>query len=435
MISFDLYNLFGENMPTTAESVTGRLHFFGSATPEVLMQTYGSPLYVYNEAVLRSACRDLIGLSKHPGFRVNYSAKANANLALLRIIREEGCLVDAMSPGELHLNRLAGFTSDEMLYVCNNVSADELRLAASSGLLVSVDSLSQLALYGNVNPGGRVMVRLNPGIGVGHHQKVVTAGKETKFGINPADLPEVRDILGAHGLILAGVNQHIGSLFMEPEGYLRAMGVLLELAAGIMHFAPHLSVIDFGGGFGIPYGKQDGQTRLDLASLGQGIHKRISAFSSSTGYKGQFFIEPGRYIVAESGVLLGTAHAVKNNDHIRYVGTDLGFNTLMRPVLYDAYHGIEVYRDGHILDSDILPQTIVGNICESGDIMGRDRLLPEICPNDALVVLDAGAYGFAMASSYNQRLRPAEVLVTADGNHRLIRRRETVDDLASFFVE
>lgn len=420
-------------MTAAMESVTDRLHFFGVSTPEALMQAYGSPLYVYNESELRSACRDMVGLSDHPGFRVNYSAKANANPALLRLIREEGCMVDAMSPGELHINRLAGFTSDEMLYVCNNVSADELRLVSSAGLLVSVDSLSQLALYGTVNPGGRVMIRLNPGIGAGHHRKVITAGKETKFGISPEDLPEVRDILAAHGLILAGVNQHIGSLFMEAEGYLRAMGVLLEIAAGILQFSPHLSVIDFGGGFGIPYRKQEGEHRLDLTSLGKGIHKRISDFSASTGYTGFFFIEPGRYIVAESGVLLGTAYAVKNNGHTRYVGTDLGFNTLMRPVLYDAYHGIEVYRDGHPLSGTALPQTIVGNICESGDILGRDRILPEIRPNDAIVVLDAGAYGFAMASSYNQRPRPAEVLVTADGSHRLIRRKETVEDLTAFF--
>lgn len=420
-------------MTVSVGSVTGHIQFFGSATPEALMQVYGTPLYVYNEKILRAACQDLMGLSSHPGFRVNYSAKANANPALLRIIREEGCMVDAMSPGELHINRLAGFTSEEMLYVCNNVSAEELRLAASAGLLVSVDSLSQLALYGNVNPGGRVMIRLNPGIGAGHHKKVITAGKETKFGISPEDIPEVRDILSAHGLILAGVNQHIGSLFMEPDGYLNAMDVLLELAASMMTFAPHLSVIDFGGGFGIPYGKQEGQSRLDLSSLGQGIHNRISGFSASTGYTGQFFIEPGRYIVAESGVLLGTAYSVKNNESIRYVGTNLGFNTLMRPIVYDAYHGIEVYRDGLPLEGTQLPQTIVGNICESGDILGRDRLLPEIRPNDTIVVLDAGAYGFVMASSYNQRPRPAEVLITADGEARLIRRKETVEDLAAFY--
>lgn len=402
--------------------------FFAHTPPEALIKAYGSPLYLYSEDILRARCRDFIGLSNHPNFRVNYSAKANTNPALLRIIREEGCLADAMSPGELHLNKLAGYTADQMLYVCNNVSAEEMRTAVDAGLLVSVDSLSQLARYGAVNPGGRVMIRLNPGIGAGHHKKVITAGKETKFGINPEDLPKVRDILAAHSLTLAGINQHIGSLFMEPQGYLDAMDVLLTLATHIRTFAPNLEVIDFGGGFGIPYSKQEGQAPLDLTALAHGVHKRITTFAA-TGYSGLFYLEPGRYIVAECGLLLGTVHAVKQNAGITYIGTDLGFNTLMRPVLYDAHHDIEVYRAGQCLNDERTPQTVVGNICESGDILARDRQLPPMLEGDIAVVRDAGAYGYVMGSSYNQRLRPAEVLVRTGGQAQVIRQRETFADL------
>ena len=423
-------------MPDVRSSYTDSVRFFGSATPHELVHEFGSVLYVYNETLLRRACRDLLSLSSHPGFRVNYSAKANANPALLKIIREEGCLVDAMSPGELAINLMAGFTTDQILYVCNNVSAEELRNAVDHGLLVSVDSLAQLERYGQINPGGRVMVRINPGIGAGHHQKVVTAGKSTKFGIDPYDLDSLRATLERHQLVLAGVNQHIGSLFMESDGYLNAMDVMLDFVAKLPEdLSKYLSVIDFGGGFGIPYHKHEGQARLDLATLGQGLHSRLTEFSRQTGYQGLFFIEPGRYVAAECGLVLGTVQAVKNNGPTRYVGTDLGFNVLMRPVLYEAFHDIEVYREGGVPDVNLMPQTVVGNICESGDILAKDRELPEMREGDILALLDAGAYGFAMSSSYNQRFRPAEVVIGKDGRVRLIRRRETLDDITRLFVD
>jgi len=417
-------------MPMIRSAYTDELAFFGRTTPQQLTAAYGSPLYVYNETILRRSCRDMLQLSTHPGFRVNYSAKANSNPSLLRIIREEGCLVDAMSPGELHMNLHAGFTPEQILYVCNNVSEAELKNAAGHGLLVSVDSLAQLELYGCVNRGGKVMLRFNPGIGAGHHQNVVTAGKATKFGISPGEIDQARALLAKHELALAGLNQHIGSLFMEPGGYLDAMDWLLAFAAALRpeEFA-RLEILDFGGGFGIPYRKYGNEARLDMAALGAGIHERICAFAAQTGYKGRFYVEPGRYIAAECGLLLGTVHAVKSNAGRRYVGTDLGFNTLMRPVMYASHHDIEIYRAAGEADDGSLAQTIVGNICESGDILAEDQELPEIRINDILGVLDAGAYGFAMCSNYNLRLRPAEALIGADGSCRLIRRRDSLDDL------
>ncbi|SDF29148.1 diaminopimelate decarboxylase [Desulfovibrio legallii] len=417
-------------------SYTDACAFYGRHTPRELAETYGTPLYVYNENILRQRCRELMGLSAHPGFGVNYSVKANANPALLKIVREEGLVVDAMSPGELYMDELAGFTPEKILYISNNNSAAELQNALVRGLLVSVDSLSQLDLLGGLNPGGKVMVRFNPGIGAGHHAKVITAGKATKFGVTPDKLDAVLALVKRHNLTLAGLNQHIGSLFMEPEGYLNAAEVLLHLAERLPEEAlAKLEVIDFGGGFGIPYRKYDGEARLNMDELGARLHALISGWAAKTGYKGRFLVEPGRYVAAECSVLLGRVHAVKNNGEKRYVGTDLGFNVLVRPAMYDSFHDLEIYEAPGPQDRAELLQTIVGNICESGDILAKDRTLPALHESDVLGVLDAGAYGFTMGSNYNMRRRPAEVLIQGDGTARLIRRRENLEDLARCLLD
>lgn len=421
-------------MTNIRSSYTDSVEFFGQEDPLDLAARFGTPLYVYNESILRKSCRDLVGLSDHPGFRVNYSAKANTNPSLLRIVREEGCLADAMSLGEVHLNSLAGFCAQGMLYVCNNVSADEMKNAVDKGLLISVDSLSQLKQYGTVNPGGKVMVRFNPGIGAGHSAKVVTGGKETKFGVEPERIADMQAILLAHNLTLVGINQHIGSLFMDGASYLAAADVLLDIAATLLKSGHPLEIIDFGGGFGIPYEKYAGQPRLDLAELGHLLHTRLTEWGAAHRYDGLFFIEPGRYIVAECGLVLGRVHAVKANGLNIYAGTDIGFGVLARPMLYDAFHDVEIYRENGQPDPTLIPQTIVGNICESGDILAKKRPLPPLCENDIVALLDAGAYGYVMTSQYNQRLRPAEVLIDLDGKARLIRRRETYDDLTTTLV-
>ena len=402
------------------------------AQPRELLDTYGSPLYVYNEAVLRDRCRRLKNLSSHPGFGVNYSVKANANPTLLRIIREEGLVVDAMSPGEIYMDKLAGFSSDQILYIANNISQEEMRHALDEGLLISVDSLSQIETLGRINGGGKIMVRFNPGIGAGHHQKVVTAGKETKFGVTPDLLDDVLALLKKYNMTLAGINQHIGSLFMEADGYIEAAKVLLHLADRLpADVLSTLEIIDFGGGPGIPYHKYDGEAPLDMDRFGKLLHELMTEWSARTGYQGRFLIEPGRFVVAECGVILTGVNNVKYNGPNCYVGTDVGFNVLARPAMYDSFHDMEIYAGpAGMADRAEKEQTIVGNICESGDILAKKRLLPAMHEGDVLGILDAGAYGFSMSSSYTQRCRSAEVLIDLDGKARLIRRRETPEDLA-----
>ena len=416
-------------MATLRSEYTDSVSFFGVADPFRLMEEYGSPLYVYNEAMLRKRCEELLALSSHPGFSIIYSAKANANLSLLRIIREMGLLADSMSPGELALQISAGFRPENILYVCNNVSGEEMKAAADAGVLMSLDSLSQLETFGKLLPGKRVMVRVNPGIGAGHSKKVITAGKETKFGVSPELFPHMQDILSRHSLKLIGLNQHIGSFFLEPDAFLAAAAWLLEAAESF----PGLEIIDFGGGFGIPYHKYEHQPRLDMAEMGRKLDALLKSWSLETGYKGRFFLEPGRYVAAECGLVLGSVTAVKENAGVRYVGTDIGFNILSRPMMYDAFHEVELYRRNAGPAPSGTLQTVVGNICESGDILAKDRLLPEAREGDIIAMLDAGAYGYAMASPYTQRVRPAEVLIDLDGGARLIRRRETIEDILRMF--
>lgn len=434
--------------------VTDSMNFFEGNDPIELAKTYGTPLYVCNERILRSRCRDLKHLVTYPNFVVDYSAKANSNLAFLQIVRSEGLEVDAMSPGEIYVEKKAGFSPKEIFYICNNVSKEEMQYAIDEEVIVSVDSVSQLEMFGRLAPGHDIAIRFNPGVGAGHHEKVVTAGKKTKFGVDPECIPQVKEILKKYNLHLIGINQHIGSLFMTGDAFVKSIDSLLEIAVQF----PDLDFIDMGGGFGIPYKKEEGEAPLDLEPLGKALDKKLFAFAEKYGKMVKFRIEPGRYISAESNVLLGQVHSIKHNHDKKFVGCDIGFQVLIRPAMYNSYHGIEIYRPDEAADPERQTEkelekqtekiwtndvenetekelvTIVGNICESGDILAKDRLLPPIKEGDILGVLDAGAYGFTMSSNYNNRLRPAEILIRENGDIVLTRRREKLEDLVKDLI-
>lgn len=405
--------------------VTESLNFYMNTTPKELIEEYGSPLYVYNEGILREKCREMKNLLKYDKFSVSFSAKANSNFHILKIVREEGLNVDAMSPGEIYVQLEAGFKPEQIFFIPNNVSAEEFKYAIERGVTISVDSLSQLELLGKINEGGSVAVRFNPGMGTGHNEKVVTAGKKTKFGVDPQYINEVKELVNKYKLKLIGINQHIGSLFMEGTTYLESVKALLSIAENF----EGLEFIDMGGGFGVPYKKQKDQQRLDLKALGKELDSVIYNWTKKHGKEIEFKIEPGRYIPAECCVLLGTVHAVKMNYGRKYVGTDLGFNVLARPIMYNSHHDIEVYKKNNNLLGEREEVTIVGNICESGDILSENIVLPQIQEGDIIGVLDAGAYGYVMSSNYNNRLRPAEVLIKENGEIEIIRRRDNLEDL------
>lgn len=413
------------------ESFVNEVNFFEGNNPEDIAAKYGTPVYVYNERILRKRIRNVAGVVKKFPYRANFSMKANSNLTILKIVLEEGLNADAMSIGEVKLLELAGFPADRIFFVPNNVSDEELQYAIDRNITVSLDSISQLERFGRLAPGSRCAVRINPGIGAGHSDSVVTAGKNTKFAVEEKDIPELLETAEKHNLKIVGINQHIGSLFMEPDPYLAAVTNLLRIA----HKFDDLEFIDFGGGFGTPYHKLSGEKEFDINLLTEGIEKLLGDFIAETGKQILFKSEPGRYVVADSSVLLGRVYATKVNYDKKYAGTDIGQNVLVRPTLYGSWHDVEVLRSG----KPVLPSSgtevvsVTGNICESGDIIAKERELPVIKEGDLVCVLDAGAYGYSMCSPYNSRPRPAEVMICEDGSVKCIRRAETFEDLIRLF--
>ena len=412
------------------ESFIKEADFFKGNKPEDIVAKYGTPVYVYNEDILRDRMRRVSKIITKYEFHSNYSIKANTNINILKIALSEGLYADAMSIGEMRMLIDAGYPSEKIFFVSNNVSREEMQFAIDNNIIVSIDSLSQLEQFGEINKGGRCAVRINPGVGAGHHEKVVTAGKKTKFAIAEEDIDKIFEIASKYDLTIAGINQHVGSLFMDPEPFLQAVKNFLRIA---MKFK-NLEFIDFGGGYGIPYHKLDDEKEFPMDSFKKDFELLIDDFVKEYGYAPLFKTEPGRYCVAESCVLLGRVHATKQNSGVKYVGTDIGMNVLVRPSMYDSWHDIEFIRNNEIVKREnMTEQTVTGNICESGDILAKNRMLPEVKPGDLAAVLDAGAYGYAMASSYNTRPRPAEVLITSNGEVKCIRRAETYEDIMRLF--
>ncbi len=413
-------------------SFIAKSDFFKGNNPEDIVKKYGSPVYVYNEEILRDRMNKVSKVITGYEYHANYSIKANSNISILRIALSEGLYADAMSVGEMKMLIKAGYPSEKIFFIPNNVSEEEMRFAIDHNICVSLDSLSQLETFGSINKGGKCAVRINPGVGAGHHEKVVTAGKKTKFGVAEEDIDKIFDIAKKYDLKIVGINQHVGSLFMDPEPFLMAVDNFLRIAVRF----ENLEFIDFGGGYGIPYHKLDDEQDFPMEDFKAEFEKKIEAFVKDYGYAPVFKTEPGRFNVAESCLILGRVHATKQNNGVSYVGTDVGMNVLVRPSMYDSWHDIEVIRDGKIVDrKDMKKQTVVGNICESGDILAKDRELPEINKGDLVAVMDSGAYGYSMCSSYNTRPRPAEVLIDRSGEVRCIRRAETFEDIFRLFPD
>lgn len=407
-----------------------KLHLGGSDA-EALAEAFGTPLYVYEEDVIRRQCRVMREAFAQCAPDLHYALKANFSPAVLGVVREEGLHIDAVSPFEVRLCLEHGFAPGQILFTGNNTTEEELRYCLEQGVQINVGSLRELERFGQVAPGGRVSIRVNPDVGAGHHHHVITGGPHSKFGIYHTEVDAVQRLLAEHKLTLVGVQSHIGTGILRTEEMLAAMEIILAAAKNF----PHLEFIDFGSGFGIPY--RPDQEALPLEQLGRAMCEHFTAFCAEYGRDVRMKLEPGRFVVAQAACLLVRVTNIQSTPAHTFIGTDSGFNHLLRPALYGAYH--EIVNASRV--EGALQQVVVaGNVCESGDVFtqGPDGLeergvtSPEV--GQLLALLDVGAYGMALASNYNLRPRPAEVMVQG-GNARLIRRRETYADLISTFVE
>ena len=411
------------------ENRNGQL-FIDGVSAQTLAQKLDTPLYVISERRIRNNYQRLQqALTRnYEKVKIFYALKANSNLALLKTLESEGANVEAVSPGEVFTALTTGFIPDRVLFTGTSVRTDELKFLSDSNVTLNVDSLSQLERLLKIHVPKVLSVRVNPEIGAGFHNHVVTAGKDSKFGLWEQDAITAYSTAKKAGAERFGIHMHIGSGILDVKPFLVALDKLLNIAKRAHEQAGvDFEFIDVGGGIGIPYKPEDKPLDLQVYS-----DKVLSLFKSKTSQYGlgtpYFYVEPGRYIVADASILLTTVNTVKATPYKKYIGVDAGFNTLVRPAMYGSYHPIVVANKLAATEEE--KYDVAGPICESGDLLGRDRRLPKVEEGDLLAVLNAGAYGFSMSSQYNARPRAAEVLVK-DGKYKLVREREQLDDLMS----
>ena len=396
---------------------------------------YGSPLYVYDFDVLQERCEELNAFKSNlendlNGIKVNihYSPKANSNPSIIKVIKEAGFLVDCMSPLEFSINKKCGYKSNEMVYVCNNVDLEEMKIIHDENILVCLDSISQVKTWGEAFPKSNIMVRINPEVGgVGHSEKVVTAGKVNKFGICENNIPELLDVVKKYELKIVGVHQHLGSLFLDDKVNDYISGVKAGLRI-IKEYFENIEIVDLGGGFGVPY--KENEKPLDLDNVAIMLKKELKDFIKDYSSVKEFKFEVGRFIPCESGVLIGKVNAIKHENGVYWICTDIGMNELVRPSMYGAYHKISLLEEKN---TEEIIANICGNVCEGGDILGKDRRINLPSVGDIIMVQNAGAYGFSMASNYTGRPRPAEVMLY-ENRVELIRKRESLEYLEENLV-
>ncbi|MBM4241102.1 MAG: diaminopimelate decarboxylase [Euryarchaeota archaeon] len=401
----------------------------GGADALELVAKYKTPLYVVDEDKIRDNYRRLYNAfySKYQDFKIFYACKANTNLAVMRILEQEGSCIDAVSIGEIYIALKAGFDPSRILFTGNNVKDDELKFAISSGATVNIDSISQLKRLSKITDPSKhkISFRINPNVGAGHHEHCITGGELSKFGIMEEEAVEVYNMAQNLGFQPTGIHTHIGSGILDPEPFMLAVEKLMDVAGRVHEDAGvEFEFIDFGGGLGIPY--HPDESKLDIEVFSKEITDLFKEKLSQYDLKNpSMYLEPGRYIVGDASVLLTKVNTIKNS-YRKFAGIDAGFNTLIRPAMYGSYHHIVVANQPHEKPNQKID--IAGNVCESGDLFARDRPMPEIREGDVLAILNVGAYSFSMSSQYNSRPRPAEVLLR-DCKDEIIRERESFDDL------
>lgn len=389
-----------------------------------LAEKYGTPVFVYDTAVMERQYRRLTKAFEGQKVKFNYACKALGNPNVLRFFKSLGAGLDTVSIEEVQIGLMSGFQPEDILFTPNCVDINEIVQAVDAGVKVNIDNLSILEQFGNrYGHSVPVCIRINPHILAGGHHKISTGHIDSKFGISIHQSRHLQRIVKHYGIKVNGLHMHTGSDILDVDVFLRGAQVLLDLAFDF----PDLEYIDFGSGFKVPY--KPGEKGTNVEELGEKMGQLFTDFCRQYGRELALVFEPGKWLVSESGYFLVRVNVVKQTTATVFAGVNSGFNHFIRPMLYDAYHHIlNLSNPGGIERI----YTVVGYICET-DTFAWDRPLPEVREGDILCFLNAGAYLYSMSSNYNARLRPAEVLLH-NGQDYLISRRQTLDDLLSAVV-
>jgi len=394
-------------------------------------QTYGTPLFVYDG--------DLIAKKYHKfhdafaeaygAVKIHYALKANTNISIVALLKKQGAAAEVISMGEIYLARKLGYAGTDILFTSSSKSPQELAYAVENEVIINLDSIGDLEnLIGTVErmkKKARVSFRLNTDVDPQTHRHISTSHKATKFGILFENDQIMDGYRRAHEhplLEVWGIHSHIGSQIMDDGPFVRNVQLVSTAVKRLKkELGIELKFMDLGGGLGIPY--RDDQAPLEPEVVAQKIADLLKVELKDLGYTPELWMEPGRYFVGDAGILLARVNSVKDTPYKHFINVDTGFNHLVRPILYEAYHRIRVLGR----DSDLDTFDVAGNICETGDILGKDRRLPRPETGDFIAILDAGAYGFSMASEYNMFPLPMELLVRGD-QVDIIRKRQDLED-------
>jgi diaminopimelate decarboxylase len=384
-----------------------------------LAEQFGSPLYVYDAEKIQSQYNRLTkAFSKVEKLRINYAMKALSNVAILQLLKEMGSGLDTVSIQEVQLGLHAGYDPEKIFYTPNGVSLEEIEEVHAMGVQINIDNLSILEQFGAKHPHVPVCIRINPHVMAGGNTNISVGHIDSKFGISIHQLPHLVRIVENTKMNIVGIHMHTGSDILDIEVFLYAAEILFDAARNFKN----LEFLDFGSGFKVPYKKDDIET--DIEELGKKLSKRFNAFCVEYGKELTLIFEPGKFLVSEAGSFLVKVNVIKQTTSTVFAGVDSGFNHLIRPMLYGSQHQIDNISNPKGKERFY---SVVGYICET-DTFANNRRIKEIKEGDILSFRNAGAYCYSMASNYNSRYKPAEVL-WMNGQGHLIRAHETFEDL------
>ncbi len=386
---------------------------------------FGTPLYIYHAEKIEEQFNELNKDFEGCNAKFFYACKALTNINILKLMKQLGANLDCVSINEVMLGLKAGFEPHQILFTPNCVDFEEIEAGKNLGVHINIDNISFLEQfghkYGNTYP---VCIRLNPHIMAGGNFKISTGHVDSKFGISIHQIRHIERIVKSTNIHVNGVHMHTGSEIKDVNVFLQSLEILFEMTS---HF-PALEFIDLGSGFKVAYSEDD--TKTDVKMLGEKVSEALNNYEKETGKKLDVWFEPGKFLVSEAGYFIVKTNVVKQTTATVFVGVNSGFNHLIRPMFYDAYHKITNISNPKGAERIY---TVVGNICET-DTFAWDRKLNEVREGDYLVFYNAGAYGFEMSSNFNSRLKPAEVLYK-NGKYFLIRKRDEFEDLLKNQIE